>query len=100
MTAPHLAPGDPPAIHGAAARDAIAAELVRCTLGQARHPELRADLIGVMARMTAFVRDALVPAIERFDAALSRAGAQLAADAEAIANQGPSTPPASTGATS
>ena len=86
--------------HEPAAVEAITAELIRCTLGKSRQPELRTDLIGVMARMTAFVRDALVPAIERFDAALSRAGAQLAADAEAIANQGPFTPPTSTEVTS
>jgi hypothetical protein len=37
--------------HDGAACDAITAELVACTLGQRRRPELRNDLAGAMARM-------------------------------------------------
>ena len=56
-------------IHDATANEAIAAELVRCTLGQSRRLELRVDLAAAVARFTA--------SVERFQEALRRTGVSV-----------------------
>ena len=76
MTTPNLAPGDPPPTHDAAARDAIAAELVRCTLGQNHRPELRADLVGSLARVGRFITQAVADA-RKFNEAMARIAAVM-----------------------
>ena len=85
-------------LYDAAADEVIAAELVRCTLGQARRVELRTDILGAMVRMTVTIRDeltpalkramaALVPLVKRFDEVMERAGEQLADEAETFLEQ-------------
>jgi len=69
-------------VHDDAATVVIAAQLTRCTLGH-HQPELRTDLTGVLARFVQLVQRDLVPALEKVERALRRAGERLADEAEA-----------------
>lgn len=53
-------------LHTDEAHRVISDELVRCTLGQARHPELRVGLVGAVARLGHTVERAFRALAEAF----------------------------------
>lgn len=59
-----------PELHDPEAHEVIAAELVACTLGQRRRPELRMDLPGQIIRAFAQVARARLEAFRRIAAVL------------------------------
>lgn len=63
---------DQPELHTEAGHDAITAELVACTLGARRRPELEVGMVASLNRAFGGVRDALAPFARLFAAPPSR----------------------------
>lgn len=72
--------------HAEADERVIAAEITRCILGGPERMELRVDFAGRITNALQVVARGLVPALQKFDRALSEAGRTMADHAEQYAN--------------